>query len=287
MMNRPTFAPEWVGHNSVWRGDSAHCAGWCYMPDITTIWSSGGGVQSTALAALIVTRRLPAPDRAVIVDTTRERSSTWDYLRQWTIPALYRAGIEMIRIQADEYADTSIYEAEDSDRPRLLIPAYTAGTSVTGGKLLNHCSTRWKRRVAQRWARAQGIQRAEVLYGISTDELRRVRVSREQWWQHRYPLIDLRLSRADCYAVVRDIGWPPPPKSSCWCCPHMRAEEWRDLRDHYPDDFHSAVALEREIQRHEPHIYLTRDLSPLDRQTFVTTTLPLDLGGCDSQECGY
>ena len=42
----------------------------------TQIWSSGGGVQSTALAVLICSGKLPSPDLAMIVDTTRERSTT-------------------------------------------------------------------------------------------------------------------------------------------------------------------------------------------------------------------
>jgi len=37
----------------------------------TQVWASGGGVQSTAIAALIVLGRLPKPDLAVIADTGR------------------------------------------------------------------------------------------------------------------------------------------------------------------------------------------------------------------------
>ena len=94
----------------------------------TQIWSSGGGVQSTALAALIVAGTLPAPDLALIVDTTRERSTTWEYLDRWTLPALRAAGVDLVRVDAGDYADTELFEGDDE--PRLLIPAYTAGTSA-------------------------------------------------------------------------------------------------------------------------------------------------------------
>ena len=249
----------------------------------TQIWSSGGGVQSTALAALIVAGTLPAPDLALIVDTTRERSTTWEYLDRWTLPALRAAGVDLVRVDAGDYADTELFEGDDE--PRLLIPAYTAGTSADGGKLMNHCSTRWKRRVAQRWARAQGVKDAAVWYRISTDELRRVRLSREQWWEHTYPLVDLRMSRADCYATVRRAGWPEPPKSSCWMCPHMRPEEWQEIKLTRPEEFRAAAALERQVQETQPNAYLTRAMTPLDGQDFSAGSMPLDLGGCDSGMC--
>lgn len=251
----------------------------------TRIWSSGGGVQSTALAALICAGRLPRPDLAMIVDTTRERTTTWDYLDAVTRPALRAVGVDLVRVSAADYADTGLFEAEDSEAPRLLIPAYTAGTSERGGKLLNHCSTRWKRRVAQRWARAHGVHQAAVWYGISTDELRRVRLSREQWWEHTYPLVDLRMSRADCYAVVQRMGWPAPPKSSCWMCPHMRPEEWQAMRFGYQEDWRAAVDLEHYIQGVLPHVYLTPAMQSLESQNFEAGSLPLDLGGCDSGMC--
>ncbi len=249
----------------------------------TQIWSSGGGVQSTAMAVMVCSGELPAPELAMIVDTTRERSTTWEYLDRWTRPALQAVGVDLVRVSAADYADIGLFEG--ADEPRLLIPAYTAGTSADGGKLMNHCSTRWKRRVAQRWARAQGVKEAAVWYGISTDELRRVRLSREQWWEHTYPLVDLRMSRADCYAVVRRFGWPEPPKSSCWMCPHMRPEEWRVMQQSTPAEFAAAVTLEREIQATQPNAYLTRAMTPLDGQDFDAGSMPLDLGGCDSGMC--
>ncbi len=52
----------------------------------TQLWSSGGGVQSAAIAALIVQGRIAPPDLAIIVDTEREQSTTWDYCSGLLIP---------------------------------------------------------------------------------------------------------------------------------------------------------------------------------------------------------
>ena len=61
----------------------------------TQIWNNGGGTQSAAIAALLVTGILPKPDLAVIADTGRERSSTWDYLNAYVSPALASVGVPM------------------------------------------------------------------------------------------------------------------------------------------------------------------------------------------------
>ncbi len=40
------------------------------------IWSYGGGVQSAAIAVLVLRGELPRPERAVMADTSREASAT-------------------------------------------------------------------------------------------------------------------------------------------------------------------------------------------------------------------
>ncbi|MDF1516257.1 MAG: hypothetical protein P1S60_20775, partial [Anaerolineae bacterium] len=57
-----------------------------YDPTRTQIFSSGGGVQSTAIAAMIVRGDIPKPDLTVIIDTEREKSTTWEYLEAVTAP---------------------------------------------------------------------------------------------------------------------------------------------------------------------------------------------------------
>ena len=69
----------------------------------TQIWSSGGGVQSTAIAALICLGELK-PDLAVIVDTERELSTTWDYLDTVVMPALESTGVELVKVPKSDYA---------------------------------------------------------------------------------------------------------------------------------------------------------------------------------------
>ena len=52
------------------------------------------------------------------------------------------------------------------------------------------------------------------------------------------------MDRAACMQAIENAGLPQPGKSSCFFCPSMRAEEIIHLRDHHPDLFRRAIALE-------------------------------------------
>ena len=170
------------------------------MTDRTQIWSSGGGVQSTAIGALICMGEL-RPDMAVIVDTERELSTTWDYLDRWVIPALEHVGVTLHRVAKSEYATVDLMRNND-----LLIPAFTTQSGEIG-KLPTYCSNEWKQRVMRRWASEQGVKQADIWIGYTIDELRRVTQPIGKW-QNRYPLIDRRLSRGNCIPLINCMRWP-------------------------------------------------------------------------------
>ena len=223
------------------------------------IWSYGGGVQSAALAVAVLDGRLPGPETVIMADTGREASATWDYLDQVVGPALADAGLA-VEVGPHSYATVALY----SRRGSLLLPASTEGG---GGKLPTYCSVEWKRRPVTRRLREMGYgpHRPVTLWlGMSTDELDRMRASDTRWIAHAFPLaFALRWSRADCVAAVRAAGWPDPPKSSCWMCPHRSDAQWRDLRDHHPDDWSRAVALDEALRdeaqpHHDANAYVHR-----------------------------
>jgi len=233
--------------------------------DRTQIWSSGGGVQSTAIAALIVQGRLPKPDLAVISDTERELSTTWAYMDAVTLPALASVGVTLHRVKKSKYATVDLYGGKDGNS--LLIPAFTTqGEDI--GKLPGFCSNEWKLRVVQRWARKEhGVKAATLWIGISTDEQQRVFMPLGKWEKH-YPLIDLNFSRADCIAIVESVGWPEPPRSSCWMCPNHREGEWLWQENAAPQDHRKAIVFDREIRKRDPHAWLHPLAQPLSEVKF-------------------
>ena len=247
--------------------------------DRIQVWSCGGGTQSAAIAALIIQGKLPCPDLAVIVDTGREKQSTWDYLDRVVAFPLSKIGIELHRISKQRYATVDLYSPGSNT---LLLPAFTS--KVGEGKLTNWCSHEWKRRVLMRWLRDRGVECCDNWIGISCDEARRIRASSTKWFHHKYPLIDLRIWRSDCYRIVQEIGWPPPPRSSCWMCPNMADAEWREMKENYPADFAAAVAIEKELRQTDPHIFLHRSMKTIDQVDFTDYQEGL-FDGCASGHC--
>lgn len=248
----------------------------------TQIWSCGGGVQSTAIAALIVRGILPKPDLAVIADTERELSTTWAYMDRVTAPALASVGVTLHRVKKSAYATVDLYGGKDGND--LLIPAYTTqGGDI--GKLPGFCSNEWKLRVVQRWAtKEHGVKSACLWMGISTDEQRRVSLPLGKWTK-RYPLIEMNRSRGDCFALVAAAGWPEPPRSSCWMCPNHREEEWLWQEQAAPADHRKAIVFDREIRKRDPQLWLHPSAEPLGDVRFDPTAEVIYSKACQTGLC--
>lgn len=227
------------------------------------VWSCGGGTQSAAIAALIVQGRLPKPDFSFIIDTKRERASTWRYYKDVLAPAMQSVDVSLTRVDRDLFTEVDLYSRDDKE---LMLPVYT----VPNGKLSAYCSGEWKRDVAMRYMRRTLELESVVNWiGYSTDEMRRVSTPRRKWCQLRYPLIeDVPMNRNGCKALIESMGWPPAPRSSCFMCPHHSDEEWQDIKDTDPEDFARAVDLEREIRGRDGGVYLSPRRIPLQQINF-------------------
>lgn len=195
----------------------------------------GGGRQTAAMCVLIAQGKIPRPDRIVIADTGREKTSTWEYLEEIVRPLLAPLGLE-VEIAPRALAYVDLYGHNGG----LLLPAYTRT-----GKLSAYCSTEWKARVVRRYLTGGGATGEIVNWiGFAWDERGRVKGETGR----AFPLIDRMLTKADCLQILTDAGLPLPPPSSCYMCPNMRDSEWRYVRDHYPADFELACQLDEEIR---------------------------------------
>lgn len=249
--------------------------------DRTQVWSNGGGTQSAAIAALIVQGRLPKPDIAVIVDTERENSDTFEYQRRFVFPALSAVGVECQVVPKSVFATVDLTSKNGKS---ILIPAFTTASGQIG-KLPTFCSVEWKERVVSRHLRTIGVKQCDMWMGFSLDEMRRVKKDSKAWRRKVYPLIDLRLRRNDCIVEVLNMGWPKPPRSSCWMCPNKCNAEWKDMRDNRPADFALAVAFDYQLRETDPDMYLHESCVPLDQVDFDTYASSGFEKGCESGLC--
>jgi hypothetical protein len=248
---------------------------------VSTVWSCGGGTQSAAIAALIVRGELPKPDAAVIADTGREASETWRYFDAVLHPQLASAGVNLVRLP-HSFEGTGWNTVDLYDRRMMpLIPTFTSD----GGQTRKFCSNEWKARPVERYYRSLGLTGGRIWIGFTIDEWHRARsFDPRAAWNHDYPLIDRRMNRADCLALVERMGWPAPPRSSCWMCPYRSDAEWLRLKRTDPADFDRAIALEREIQAIDADQYLHRAGRPLDTVNLNETQQDL-FDSCGSGMC--
>lgn len=246
------------------------------------VWSCGGGTQSAAIAALIVRGELPKPAAAAIADTGREASETWRYFDAVLKPNLARAGVDLIRLPHDEWSTVDLFGGADGKT--ALIPAFTYRDG-TRGQTRKYCSNEWKSRPVERYYRSLGLKGGSIWIGFSIDEYHRARShDSAAAWNHSYPLLDRRMSRADCIALVVNQGWPQPPRSSCWMCPYRSDAEWLHLKRTDPADFESAIALESEMQAIDPDLWLHSSGKALASVDFGDAQLGL-LDQCGSGMC--
>lgn len=266
------------------------------------IISYGGGVQSTAMIVLATQGIIPDVDAALIsnVGDDSEHPTTLRYVREIAVPWAAERGlpIHILDPMRKGQKTTLYHEITQEGSRRDLIPVF----GEAGNPMGRACTADFKIKTLHRWLRENGATKAnpaEVLLGISTDEIERAGRGKDGTVERRkYPLLDLGMNRTDCMKVISDAGLPVPPKSSCFFCPFHSELVWAELRRDEPELFDKAQYLEDFIQKRKTEagmrqVYLTRK-GALNRTRLSDTihaagdTLfgsEIGSDGCDSGYC--
>jgi hypothetical protein len=202
-------------------------------------------------------------------------------------------GLELIELQTIRRDGKTLYQLMTTPGSRSIpIPVHMGDTGAPGTR---PCTFNFKIRVVGRYVREHGATPetpATVGIGFSLDEIGRVGGRRyDPCQQHDYPLLGLRVRRADCPAIIVDAGLPIPPKSACWFCPLHHEHAWTDMRRERPGLFDQACQLEGELNERRrmlgrDEVYLTRFGRPLADVTMDGTQVLFEgAGECDSGYC--
>ena len=191
---------------------------------------------------MVALGELPPIDAAIHADTTHERADTYTFAARQT-PWLEERGVKVVKVQAiskvsavDEYGG-------------CMIPAYIDSK----GTFSRQCTSIWKRAPIRRWLQAnRDKQPVDLWLGISTDEAARMKPSDVQYITHRWPLIEKRMSRADCVRWLQAHDLEVPPKSSCVFCPYHDTRSWQELKSRGDGDWQKAVQVDEQIRKARP-----------------------------------
>lgn len=248
--------------------------------------SLGAGVQSTTLLLMALHGEFTErPDCAIFADTGWEPAAIYEHLR-WLKGEARVGGIPVYRVSVGNLKQ-DLLNAVQGRRRRVANPPFyvrnrdEAGEYATpdrGGMLWRSCTKEYKIGPIRRKIRALaeavvGCSRlpagcVEQWFGISFDEWRRVRKSDVAYIVNRYPLVDLRLTRADCIAWLKRHGYRVPPKSACLGCPYHSDAIWREMKRDSPKEWKETVSFDRAIRKGLPGVkgeaFLHRSLIPLE-----------------------
>ncbi len=248
---------------------------------LTTL-SLGWGVQSFTLAALEAKRGcacdvcqryaalFPTPiDLAIHSDTGFERQETYDFCNEWT-PWLVENGVPVVTV-SDKGAQFILKKSSTSEGYYTLMPVFTLDDTGKRGQLRRQCTSRWKIEPLHKWLgqelKRRGIAKRDgvvVQYlGISMDEWQRMKDSPVAWIRNVYPLIDLRMSRADCIRWLEAHDLPSPGKSACDQCPFHSRAYWIQMKRENGASWENAVKADEELRSTGKDWYLHSDRIPL------------------------
>ncbi len=200
-------------------------------PPKETKWnvlSLGAGVQSSVLALMAANKEIePMPNFAVFADTQAEPEEVYVWL-EWLKNEL----------PYPVYTVTKGNLTADSLKPTIkkkhtgkgvnvgetymkkLIPLF--GILPNGKKTAaigRRCTFDYKimpvlNKIKELCEIKRGQKEVTVTQwiGISWDELQRMKDCRVKWGQHRWPLIEMRMTRSQCLEWMKLNGYPEPPR---------------------------------------------------------------------------
>ena len=228
------------------------------------VLSMGGGVQSSTLwlmncAGLIT----PRAEFAVFSDTMNEIYGTYEYL-DYLDEVSIKAGLPPIMRVTE---GSIIADTLNAKKGAVDIPFFTDSNKGNARGMLNRqCTKKYKIDTVKREVRKIfGMKQRFQWIGFSMDEMtRRNDTLYPQYIKPRYPLLEMRMSRDDCKAWLKENGHPEPPKSSCAVCPFRSDPEWAFMKKYNKEQFEQAAQFDKD----------SRELVPPPKNDGSQTTIP-------------
>ncbi len=288
------------------------------MTEPLRVLSLGWGVQSWTLAAMAALGELDPFDYAIHADTTHEAAATYAHAEKWT-PWLEERGVQVVTVLANR---PDVVREDWS--ASILIPAFTITEQPADespyaqgertrleyktGQVKRQCTHDWKIMPIRRFIRTKLPRRPSPssvisIQGISLDEFTRMRDSDVQYIEHSYPLVDRRMTRADCVQWLQERRLDVPVKSACVFCPYRSLGQWKRLKQAGGTDWDKAVAVDTMIRYkrqsgagkpgHEVQRGITLYVHPARKPLPEAVVIPEDFGAeqmefempCDGGTC--
>ena len=211
-------------------------------------------MQSSTLALMVACGHVtPMPVCAIFADTQDEPDGVYQYL-DWLklqlpfpVHTVSRGSLseEALKVRGPSKLSGKFYLKHN-------IPVFILSPDGKSGLMSRQCTQDFKidiiRKKLRHLKKENGWLGITQWIGISSDEARRMKQSRDHWISNRWPLIEMNLSRSACVSWLKSHGHPIPPRSACRYCPYHDDNYWMELKSMQPVEFEKAVVFEREYQ---------------------------------------
>lgn len=251
------------------------------------VLSLGAGAQSTVLALMAEKgwEDLEKPDLAIFADTQWEPRAVYDHL-EWLKSQL---SYEVVTVTAGDIKNNILHGVNSDGVKFLDVPVFLVNADGTKSVAARQCTTHYKitpihKEIRKRLKVPAGKRvpkdvQVEMWLGISADESIRMKPSRDEWIDNRYPLIEMNMTRAGIYKWFED-HYPGRhlPRSACVGCPYHDDMEWKWIKENEPESFKDAVRVDWSL-RNVPatrgslrgEAYLHKSRTPLGDVDFSRT----------------
>lgn len=266
------------------------------------VLSYGGGTQSTALLLMALKGEINGviPDYIVFSDTGWEPKSIYQWIEKVNNHIKERYGKEIIMTNNGSIREDVLRKVEEGGGRFANMPFFVKnrGTGKVG-MVMRYCTSDYKivpvnRKIRELLGYKPRQRVKEVVHlwkGISTDEIQRVKPSRNKWQIMEHPLIDIvDLDRTACIEYVENEGLGTPEKSSCIGCPFHNREVWLDMKLNDKESWEDAVYVDKQIRNlpgMKGEVFLHRSGLPLDEVDFGEDQTSIDdfINECEGM-CG-
>lgn len=204
------------------------------------VLSLGVGVQSSFLALAMtdkyrIDKVYNKLKGAVVIfaDTGSEKPKTMDYWANVVEPELKASDIEYYVVKSDEGELLDYYRRND----KIPFRRYRGCTDMFKLQPIRN-------KLKELWPDYHRDHPVEMILGITTDEITRVKDSRVKYIKNIFTLVDLDYSRDSLYGYYEEWGLEPPVKSGCYCCPFARPSEIVEFGREYPKLIELVIDME-------------------------------------------
>ena len=249
------------------------------------ILSLGAGVQSSTLALMIEKGEIPMVDCAIFSDTQSEPKKVMEYLEYLKKQVSYPIHIVTNGNLRKDLIDLS----KGKKISGVGVPFWTLSDKNSKGIARRTCTSEYKIKPLVKKVRellgfkkGQRVKKSiavEQLFGISRDEIYRVKESQHKYIKHIYPLIDKNMRRYDCINWLEKNNYKIPPRSACTFCPFHSDKEWIEIKKNQKE-WQEVVELDnniRKIPSLRDNAYLHRERIPIENVNFNKEDNQLDL----------